>query len=114
MKTPLSWLQLSHEKSRLLIALAGIGFADMLMFIQLGFKAALFDSSVTFHKALRGDIFLMSPQSDALGFTKTFSERRLYESLAVEQVESVVPIYLNFGSWKILSNRIIKLLPELF
>lgn len=100
MKTPLSWLQLSHEKARLLIALAGIGFADMLMFIQLGFQAALFDSSVTFHKALTGDIFLMSPQSDALGFTKTFSERRLYQSLAVEEVESVVPIYLNFGSWK--------------
>jgi putative ABC transport system permease protein len=100
MKIPLSWLQLSHEKSRLLIALAGIGFADMLMFIQLGFQTALFDSSVTFHKALKGDVFLMSPQSDALGYTKTFSERRLYESLAVGQVESVVPVYLNFGSWK--------------
>ena len=100
MKTPLSWLQLSHEKSRLLIAFAGIAFADVLMFIQLGFQAALFDSSVTFHKALKGDIFLMSPQSDALGFTEPFSERRLYESIAVEQVESVVPIYLNFGSWK--------------
>ena len=100
MKITLSWLPLSREKARLLIALAGIGFADMLMFIQLGFQAALFDSSVTFHKALTGDIFLMSPQSDALGFTKTFSERRLYESLAVEEVESVVPIYLNFGSWK--------------
>ena len=100
MKTPLSWLQLSHEKARLLIALAGIGFADMLMFIQLGFQASLFDSSVTFHKALKGDIFLMSPQSDALGFTEPFSERRLYESAAINQVESVVPIYLNFGSWK--------------
>ncbi|MGF1539281.1 MAG: ABC transporter permease DevC [Pleurocapsa sp.] len=100
MKTPLAWLQLTHEKARLLIALAGIGFADMLMFIQLGFQAALFDSSVTLHKALEGDIFLMSPQSDALGFTEPFSQRRLYESLAVEQVESVVPIYLNFGSWK--------------
>ena len=100
MKTPLSWLQLNHEKALLLIALAGIGFADMLMFIQLGFQAALFDSSVTFHKALQGDIFLMSPQSDALGFTEPFSERRLYQSAAVDQVESVVPIYLNYGSWK--------------
>ncbi len=98
MKTPLSWLQLSHEKSRLLIALAGIGFADMLMFIQLGFQAALFDSSVTFHKAVRGDLFLMSPQSDALGFTEPFSQRRLYESAAVEEVESVASIYLDYGS----------------
>jgi len=105
MKTPLSWLQLSHEKVRLLIALAGIGFADMLMFVQLGFQNALFDSSVKFHKAVDGDVFLMSPQSDALGFTKTFSDRRLYESLAIDEVESVVPVYLNFGSWKNPVNR---------
>jgi len=105
MKTPLSWLQLSHEKARLIIALAGIGFADMLMFIQLGFRAALFDSSATFHKALVGEIFLISPQSDALGFTEPFSARRLYESAAVDQVESVVPIYLDYGSWKNPVNR---------
>lgn len=100
MKTPLAWLQLSYEKVRLLIALAGIGFADMLMFMQLGFQNALFDSSVIFHQAIEGDIFLMSPQSDALGFTETFSSRRLYESLAIEGVDSVVPLYLNFGVWK--------------
>ncbi|ELS04649.1 DevC protein [Xenococcus sp. PCC 7305] len=100
MKTPLSWLQLTHEKMRLLIALAGIGFADMLMFVQLGFKTALFDSNVKLHHALNGDIFFMSPQSDALGFTQQFSERRLYESLAVEGVDSVVPVYLGLASWK--------------
>ncbi|GAB4242658.1 MAG: ABC transporter permease DevC [Stanieria sp.] len=100
MKTPLAWLQLSHEKIRLLVALAGIGFADMLMFMQLGFQNALFDSSVTLHKAIDGDVFLMSPKSDALGFTETFSDRRLYESLAIDGVESVVPVYLSFGSWK--------------
>jgi putative ABC transport system permease protein len=100
MKTPLAWLQLSHEKIRLLIALAGIGFADMLMFVQLGFQNALFESSVTLHNALDGDIFLMNPQSDALGFTKTFSDRRLYESLAVDGVESIAPLYLSFGLWK--------------
>ncbi len=57
MKTPLAWLQLSHQKIRLLIALAGIGFADMLMFVQLGFQNALFDSTVTIHKAFDGDVF---------------------------------------------------------
>ena len=105
MKTPLAWLQLSHQKMRLLIALAGIGFADMLMFVQLGFQNALFDSTVTIHKAFDGDVFLMSPQSDALGFTETFSARRLYESLAIDGVESVVPVYLNFGLWKNPVNR---------
>ena len=32
---------------RLLIALAGISFAGILMFMQLGFRDGLFDASVT-------------------------------------------------------------------
>ena len=33
-KTPLAWRQLMKEKTRLLVAVAGIAFADMLIFIQ--------------------------------------------------------------------------------
>jgi putative ABC transport system permease protein len=100
MKIPLSWLQLTHEKVRLLVALAGISFADLLMFMQLGFQAALFESSVTIHRNLEGDIFLMSPQSDALFATKQFSQRRLFESLAIEGVEAVNPVYVGLAFWK--------------
>jgi putative ABC transport system permease protein len=100
MKIPLSWLQLTHEKVRLLIALAGISFADLLMFMQLGFQAALFESSVTIHRNFEGDIFLMSPQSDSIAATKQFSQRRLYESLAVDGVTAVNPVYLGLAVWK--------------
>ena len=41
MKIPLAWLQLSREKIKLLVAIAGIGFADLLMFMQLGFKKCI-------------------------------------------------------------------------
>jgi len=37
-KIPLSWLQLTREKTRLAVALSGIAFADILMFMQLGFS----------------------------------------------------------------------------
>ncbi|MGF1481099.1 MAG: ABC transporter permease DevC [Cyanophyceae cyanobacterium] len=100
MKIPLAWLQLTHEKIRLLVALAGIGFADMLMFMQLGFRQALFQSNVTLHESLQGDVFLISPQSDALISLKTFSRRRLYESLAVEGVADAAPLYVGFAFWK--------------
>ncbi|MGH2413232.1 MAG: ABC transporter, partial [Microcystaceae cyanobacterium] len=63
MKIPLSWLQLTHEKIRFIVALAGISFADILMFMQLGFRDALFDSAVRLHQSFQGDVFLMSPQS---------------------------------------------------
>jgi putative ABC transport system permease protein len=100
MKTPLAWLQLSREKIRLLIALAGIGFADILMFMQLGFKSALLNSSIRLHEKVDGDIFLINPQSTALIAMKSFSSRRLYESAGVEGVKSINALYIGFGIWK--------------
>ncbi len=99
-KIPLAWLQLSHEKIRLLVAIAGISFADILMFMQLGFRDALFDSAVKFHTNVNGDIFLIGPQSTALIAMKSFPRRRLYQTLALNNVDSVTPIYLGFGIWK--------------
>lgn len=97
---PLAWLQLKREKVRLLVALAGIGFAVILMFLQLGFQAALFESAITLHKNINGDIFLISPQSTSLISMKSFPERRLYQSLGFAGVRSISPIYLGFGIWK--------------
>lgn len=100
MKVPLAWLQMSRERTRLLVAIAGIAFADILMFMQLGFREALFDSAVTLHQRLQGDIFLISPQSTALLAMKGFPSRRLYQALGFEGVRSISPIYLDFALWK--------------
>jgi putative ABC transport system permease protein len=97
---PLAWLQLKREKMRLLVALAGIGFAVMLMFIQMGFRDALFDSAVRLHQNLNGDIYLVSPQSTALIAMKTFSQRRLQQARAHPDVETITPLYLDFALWK--------------
>ncbi|EAZ92261.1 ABC transporter permease DevC [Crocosphaera chwakensis] len=100
MKTPLAWLQLTHEKTRLLVALAGITFADVLMFMQLGFRDALFDSSVRLHQSLDGDIFMLNSKTDTLTGIRSFSRRRLYETLGVDKVDSVTPMYIGVSTWK--------------
>ncbi|MDP3416167.1 MAG: hypothetical protein Q8S40_09320, partial [Falsiroseomonas sp.] len=41
----LAWRQLWSEKARLASAIAGVMFACVLVFMQLGFRAALFDSA---------------------------------------------------------------------
>ena len=105
MKTPLAWLQLSKEKIRLVIAIAGISFADILIFMQLGFKSALFNASIRLHQEIQGDVFLINPQSTALIAMKSFSSRRLYESVGVKGVKSVNPVYIAFGIWKNPENQ---------
>ncbi|MFS8795839.1 ABC transporter permease DevC [Synechococcus sp. O70.2] len=99
-RIPLAWLQLMREKIRLLVALAGITFACILMFMQLGFQDSLLESAIRFHVALKGEIFLVSPQSNALIAMNTFSQRRLYQALGFEGVRAVSPVYLSFALWK--------------
>jgi putative ABC transport system permease protein len=99
-KIPLAWAQLTSEKMRLVIALAGIGFAELLMFMQFGFRDALFESSISFHSKLKGEIFIINTQSTAIIAMKSFPQRRLYQALSFNGVTAISPVYLGFGLWK--------------
>jgi putative ABC transport system permease protein len=100
LKVPLAWLQLRSERGRLVAGLAGISFAIILMFMQLGIQAALFDSAVQVHRSLNADVVLISPRSTSLIAMKRFSQRRLYQALGYPGVEFVCPLYLGFAQWQ--------------
>jgi len=70
------------------------------MFMQLGFRTALFESAVLMHSSLQGDIVLISPRSTAIISMEEFTERRLYQAQGFAGVESVTPIYLDQAVWK--------------
>jgi putative ABC transport system permease protein len=99
-RTPLGWLQLSHEKSRLLVALSGIAFADVLMFMQLGFQNALYDSNTRLNRVLQTDIVLLSPQARNIQSLSTFSRRRLYQAADIQGVKSAQALYISTVTWK--------------
>ena len=99
-KIPTAWLQLTYQKTRLIVALSGVIFSVIIIFMQLGIRDALFDSAVLLHQGLRGDCFLVSPRSTALIAMETFPERRLLQALAFEEVEFINPIYFDFAQWK--------------
>ncbi|MDB9526149.1 ABC transporter permease DevC [Oscillatoria sp. CS-180] len=97
---PIAWLQLIHQKARFVVTLLGIAFVAILLFIQLGFQDALFESSVRLHKSLKGDLFLVSSQYQSLTLEQRFPRNRLYQTLASDAVESVIPLYTQFGKIK--------------
>ncbi len=99
-KIPLAWLQVSRERSRLLVAMAGIAFADMLMFIQLGFRTALYDSNTQLHRAIRADLVLLSPQARNIVNLTSIPRRRLYQAKSLQGVQSVQALYADFVDWK--------------
>jgi putative ABC transport system permease protein len=83
------------------VAIAGITFAVVLMFLQLGFRDALFNSAIRLQSNLVGDLVIISPQSTNLVGMRNFSQRRLYQALGMKEVASVNPLYIATGAWKI-------------
>ena len=99
-RTPLGWLQLKRNRGRLLVALAGIAFADVLMFMQLGFQASLYDSNTKIRRALNTDIVLVSPKAKNTQNLSTFSRRRLLQTLDIPGVQSARALYSSTLTWK--------------
>lgn len=100
MTIPLGWLQLRHRPLRLVVALLGISFAVLLIMMQLGFRSALFESAVRFHERFRYDVALFSPDSVFIVRPQPFSIRRLYQTLAVDEVTDIAPVYIFPAVWK--------------
>ena len=95
---PLGWKQLIHKKTRLMIAITGVGFANVLMFAQLGIRAALFEGITLIHEHLQGDLFLVSSFSPRLGFQQ-FPRIYLYQADAVSGVTAASPLYIREVQW---------------
>jgi putative ABC transport system permease protein len=96
----LGWLQLKSQKLRALVALAGVCFAVTLILTWLGFESALYDSSTRYHEELAYDVVLVNPEMSFIADPRSFSSRRLYQALALEQVASVSSVYLGLALWK--------------
>lgn len=99
-RVPLAWLQLRREKLRLVAAIAGVAFGVVLIFVQLGFREALFDSSVRFHSSLGYDIAIISRKTDTIVRAQSFPRTRLFQLLGIEGVESVTPVYMSSAIWR--------------
>ncbi len=96
----LAWRQLRAERARLFSAIAGVMFACVLVFMQLGFRSALFESASALPRAMQGELFLIHPLTTALFRPEPLPRVRAWQCLAVAGVAEAVPIYLAQTSWR--------------
>ena len=99
-RIPLALLMLIRQPVRLIVALAGISFAGILMFMQLGFRDGLFDASVTVHRRFDADLVLISPRSTSSVLMSGFPKRRLIQAMADQDVEGVTPVHWGLMLWR--------------
>jgi putative ABC transport system permease protein len=92
-KVPLAWLQLTRNKVRLVVAILGIAFAAILIFMQLAFLDSLFESQTALQQRLKADLILINPRMKTLVSTVNFPRQYLYRTLNFHEVDSVNYVY---------------------
>ena len=99
---PLAWRNLLANKPRLLRSSGGIGFAVLLMLMQLGFERAFFNASLEIIHRLDGDIFLQSASKYRFATRDPFRRSELDAARAVSGVASAWPFYADWFDvfWK--------------
>ncbi|HUY36878.1 MAG TPA: ABC transporter permease DevC [Pirellulales bacterium] len=104
MRTPLAWKNLTHDRRRLLLALGGIGFAVLLMCMQLSFQRALLDSTVALIRAMNAELIITSGAKYTIVVRETFKRQRLYQARACDGVASAAPLYIE-TQLSLVTNR---------
>jgi putative ABC transport system permease protein len=100
MRTPLAWHNLIHNKVRTAIAAAGVTFAVVLIFMQLGFLGSIETTVTRFFSALDFDLMIRSPKYLHLSNTRTFPRTRLCQAEQVPGVASVTPVEIGLTRWR--------------
>jgi putative ABC transport system permease protein len=100
MKTPLAWLNLRHDIGRTAVAIAGVGFAALLIFIQLGFLGACITSATLIYDRLDFDLAIGSPEYVDLMRAGTIPRARLTHAWELPGVTSIRPLSLYIHLWR--------------
>jgi putative ABC transport system permease protein len=99
-RLPIGWLQLTHNRTRLAAAIAGVMFANILIFMQLGFMGSLVDSVALPYKAMNADIIISGSDANTLADGSPLPRQRMFEALSVPGVASATPLYFGKMDWK--------------
>jgi len=101
MHTPLAWKNLTSSWSKCLLAASGVGFAVVLMFMQIGFRNALIDSNVqviSLFDTRLANVSVVSRARYSLSTEQRFARTLLDKIAALPEVQRVAIVNLERGT----------------
>ncbi len=100
MRTNLAWRNLVHETARTAVAAAGVSFAVVLIFMQLGFFRSLERSATLLYDTLDFDLCIRSKDYLRVSEPRSFPRQRLYQALSHRQVTAAEAFHIGICLWR--------------
>jgi putative ABC transport system permease protein len=96
----LAFRQLTYDRMKFATAISGVMVAVMLMWIQLGILAAVYESTTVIHRHITADLVVFHPLSENMNGLKPFSVRTLYRVRGYPDVTGIGELLIGVVEWR--------------
>jgi len=81
-RLPIGWLQLTHSRPRFAAALAGVAFANVLVFVQLGIMNSMATATLKPYGFFQADIMISASDANSMSEGGNVARQWLFQALA--------------------------------
>lgn len=99
-QTRLAWRNLADTPVRTIVSLGGIGFAILLIFMQLGFLGSVGDTATVVYDRMRCDVLVRSPDYINVYDPASVPEELTQWLAGVRQVRRIIPLDMGVTQWQ--------------
>lgn len=98
-RLPIGWLQLTHNRTRFAAALAGVAFANVLVFVQLGIMNSMGAATLRPYDFFQADIMISAGDANALADGGNVARQWLLQAMADPDVTDGIGLFLANVPW---------------
>lgn len=98
-RLPIGWLQLTHNRTRFAAALAGVAFANVLVFVQLGIMNSMGAATLRPYGFFQADIMISASDANALADGGNVARQWLLQAMADPDVTDGMGLFIANVPW---------------
>ncbi|WP_439501567.1 FtsX-like permease family protein [Aminobacter ciceronei] len=98
-RLPIGWLQLTHNRTRFAAAIAGVAFANVLVFVQLGIMNSMAVATLRPYEFFRADIIISAADANAIADGGNVARQWMLQALANPDVIAGMGLFVANVPW---------------
>ena len=98
-RLPIGWLQLTHSRARFAAAIAGVAFANVLVFVQLGIMNSMATATLKPYEFFTADIMISASDANSMTEGGNVARQWLFQAQADPEVTLGTGIFVGNTNW---------------
>jgi putative ABC transport system permease protein len=98
-RLPIGWLQLTHNRTRFAAALAGVAFANVLVFVQLGIMNSMGAATLRPYQFFQADVMISAGDANSLTDGGNVARQWLLQAMADPDVADGMGLFIANVPW---------------